>query len=122
MKLIDEEIVSSLEDVTTMLTSQTLTGAPANRSLIWMVTAWVDDESRLIEEVDNVVSNHVEALFELSKPKLTKKVSEAEPRLVSSKVYVTSEIGQAAILLLIELTVKPTLWATCNSKVKDLVI
>ena len=86
MKLIDEEIVSSLEDVTTMSTSQPLAGAPAVRSLIWMVTAWVEVESRLIEEVDKVVSNHVEALFESSYPKLTKKVSEAEPKFVTSKV------------------------------------
>ena len=86
-----------------------------------MVTACVEDESRLIEVVDKVVSNHVEALFESSNPKLTKKVSEAEPRFVTSKVYETSEIGPAAILLLIELTVKPTLSATCNSKFKDLV-
>ena len=50
-----------------------------------MVTTWVEDESRLIEEVDKVVSNHVEALFESSNPKLTKKVSEAEPRFVTSK-------------------------------------
>ena len=48
-----EETVSSFDDVTTMLTSQPDAGAPAARSLIEMVTAWVDDGSRFIDEVEN---------------------------------------------------------------------
>ena len=69
-----------------MLTSQPDVGAPAARSLIEMVTACVDDGSRFIDEVDNVVSNHVVALLFSSKSKATKNVSEAVPKLVTSNV------------------------------------
>ena len=87
MNPIPDETVSSLDDVTTMLTSHPLEGAPAARSLTVIVTACVDDGSRFTEVVDSAVSNQIVALLlPSSKSSDTKKVSEADPKFVTSKV------------------------------------